>query len=104
MKKQSLQLNILLTPENRKLLDEINEKTGIKDQPIMQAMLTALANLWTVTGQLSLPLRFEERRDALLPATPEQLEQFKRWLATIQEIGNMGAGLQVTPQRKGKGA
>jgi len=55
--KKSPQLNIRLDPEIRKILDEIEERTGVPDHAVVKALLAALRVHYAEHGSITLPIR-----------------------------------------------
>lgn len=68
-KKQSLQLNVQLQTEWRTAFDEIAEITGIADQALVKALITALYQHWNTTKQITFPLQFADNHDWQVSAT-----------------------------------
>jgi hypothetical protein len=53
--KQSNQLNLNLSDELRRVLDEIEARTGLKDQAVARALFRALGEYWNERKRLTLP-------------------------------------------------
>lgn len=58
--KQSLQINARITPEVREILDKIETETGLKDQPILKALIHALCTHYKAHGRITLPIQIAE--------------------------------------------
>jgi hypothetical protein len=54
--KQSNQLNLTLSDEARRVLDEIENETGLPDQAVFKALIRALIRSWAVTKEFRTPI------------------------------------------------
>lgn len=55
--KRSLQINARISPEVRDILDKIEAETGLKDQPVLKALIHALCSHYQEYGKLTLPIK-----------------------------------------------
>jgi hypothetical protein len=66
--KQSNQLNLNLSDDLRRVLDGIEDRTGLKDQAVARALFRALGEYWNGHKKLMLPFVLSGEDETKPPA------------------------------------